>query len=114
MKKALAFVLLMLSAIVTPVVRGQQTAPQRFRGINPWADITAFGGRAVSPVPSTKASCNGSTTIAVESSSGFFVGDGITISGCGSTNRDRARHGSYRSAFRNHSGAWNGAWNANT
>ena len=31
MKKALAFVLLMLSAIVTPVVRGQQTAPQRFK-----------------------------------------------------------------------------------
>ena len=87
MKKAFAFVLLMLSAIVTPVVRGQQTAPQRFRGIDPWADITAFGGRAVSPVPSTKASCNGSTTIAVESSSGFFVGDGITISGCGSTNK---------------------------
>jgi hypothetical protein len=86
MKKALAFVLLMLSAIVAPVVRGQQTAPQRLKSIDPWADITAFGGRAVSPVPSTKASCNGSTTIAVESSSGFFVGDGITISGCGSTN----------------------------
>ena len=86
MKKALVLGLLMLSAIVTPVVRGQQTAPQRFRGIDPWADITAFGGTAVSPVPSTKASCNGSTTIAVESSSGFFVGDGITISGCGSTN----------------------------
>jgi hypothetical protein len=87
MKKAFAFVLLMLSAFVTPVVRGQQTAPQRFKGIDPWADITAFGGRAVSPVPSTKASCNGSTTIAVASSSGFFIGDGITVSGCGSTNK---------------------------
>ena len=86
MKKTLAFVLLMLCAIVAPFVRGQQTAPQRFKAIDPWANITAFGGRAVSPVPSTKASCNGSATITVGSSSGFLIGDGITVFGCGSTN----------------------------
>ncbi len=142
MRKTLALVLLMASATVAPVVRGQQdatrkarggealpancnpggsnviadmivvgathylctstntwtavggagsdttwNAPQRFKGIDPWADITAFGAIAINPfsIPTTTATCiRGSTT--VTTTRPFLNGWGMTIYGCGVTN----------------------------
>lgn len=55
------------------------------KGIAPFADFTQFGARAVSSVPTTTASCSGSTTISLTSGTNFQNGDGITIQGCGAS-----------------------------
>jgi hypothetical protein len=48
-------------------------------------DITAYGVRAVDHAPLTTASCNGTTSVTVESAAGFQKGDGVVIYGCGAT-----------------------------
>jgi hypothetical protein len=62
------------------------TNNNRFKGIDPWADITAFGAVATLPngwIQDT-ASCNGTTTITMAHT--FFQnGQGLTITGCGPT-----------------------------
>lgn len=58
----------------------------QFKGPIPWADISAFGARAVTSAFSTTAACDGTNTITLNSASLFENGDGITISGCGATN----------------------------
>ena len=111
MRKALAFVLLLLSALAAPAASGKDAtttvhsapslpAPQRgltnpssgtncFKGSIPFADVTCWGGRPINisgTVPQTSASCNGTNRVAVDSAAGFQVGDGITIYRCGGKN----------------------------
>jgi hypothetical protein len=52
------------------------------------ADITsaAFGGRALSSLPSATASCAGTTTITFTSTPALINGDGLLVTGCGTTN----------------------------
>lgn len=64
------------------------TNSNRFKGPDPFADITAFHAR---PIPvfsqlATTANCAGTTTITLAFDPGFVNGDGVTIRGCGSTN----------------------------
>ncbi len=108
MRKALAFVLLLLSALAAPAASGQDAtttvhsapslpAPQRgltnpssgtncFKGSIPFADVTCWGARPTGTVPQTRASCNGTNRVALDSAAGFQVGDGITIYRCGGKN----------------------------
>jgi hypothetical protein len=112
MRMALAFVLLLLSALAAPAASGQDAmttirfapslpVPQRgltnpssgtncFKGPIPFADVTCWGARPIhfsGTVPQTKASCNGTNRVALDSAAGFQVGDGITIYGCGGKNK---------------------------
>ena len=66
------------------------TNNMRFAGPDPWADITAFGARALGGAPTGRVTCtNGSNHITALSNLswgqnyGFMVNDGITIWGCG-------------------------------
>ena len=64
-------------------------ANQRFKGPNPYVDITAFGARAVNPnaapaAPGITANCtNGSASVTISSASTFVNGDGAVLYGCG-------------------------------
>jgi len=53
-----------------------------------WSDVTAFGVKALNDgaVPSTTASCNGTTSISLGSAT-FSNGDGIVVFGCGPENK---------------------------
>lgn len=107
MRKALAFVLLLLSALAAPAASGQDAttvhsapslpAPQPgltnpssgtncSKGSIPFADVTCWGARPINTVPQTRASCNGTNRVSVDSAAGFQVGDGITIYRCGGKN----------------------------
>ena len=58
--------------------------------LNPYVDITTYGARAVTSVPSTTATCSsGSATVSLASASSFQNGDGIRLDGCGATNSMR-------------------------
>jgi hypothetical protein len=61
------------------------TNNNRFKGPDPWVDITTTGARAVAAAPSTTASCAGTTSITVASNTGFQQGDGVVIYGCGAS-----------------------------
>ncbi len=111
MRKALAFVLLLLLALAAPAVWGQGATPKVrsaaslqasqaglttpsggtncSKGSSPFADVTCWGARPIQfsgAAPQTTASCNGTNRVAFESAAGFRVGDGITIYRCGPTN----------------------------
>jgi len=64
-------------------------ANQRFKGPNPYVDITAFGARAVNPnttpaaVGLTANCTNGSVSVTISSASTFVNGDGVALYGCG-------------------------------
>lgn len=58
----------------------------QIKGPNPWVDVNSFGARPVGAVPSTTASCVGTTAITLAADPGFVNGDGIVIYGCGATN----------------------------
>lgn len=58
----------------------------QIKGPNPWVDVNSFGARPVGAVPSTTASCAGTTAITLAADPGFVNGDGIVIYGCGATN----------------------------
>jgi len=61
-----------------------QTNKNRFKGVEPWFDITAYGARAVSSPPTdTDTSCDGSTIITLGSAPAFQNGDGVVVYGCG-------------------------------
>ncbi len=55
-----------------------------FKGTDPWANITAWGARAVASTPTTIATCTSeSHSISLAAASTFQNGDGITLLGCG-------------------------------
>jgi hypothetical protein len=60
----------------------------RMKGPVPWADVTAFGVKPLNhgAVTSTTASCEGTTAISLGSAA-FTNGDGLTVYGCGPTNK---------------------------
>jgi hypothetical protein len=66
------------------------TNNQRFKGPDPWADITAFGARAAvsnyNDGATTVTCTNGSANVTLGSASFFVNGDGVTLQGCGATN----------------------------
>src|ERR1700736_6044562 len=48
------------------------------KGPNPWRDISAYGARPVSIVPSTTATCrSGSSTVTLTAATSFQNGDGV-------------------------------------
>ncbi len=54
--------------------------------VSQWIAVTGFGGRAVSSVPTTTATCtSGLTTVTLASDPGFQNGDGLTLWACGPT-----------------------------
>jgi hypothetical protein len=54
--------------------------------VSQWIAVTSFGGRAVTSVPTTTATCtSGLTTVALASDPGFQNGDGLTLWACGPT-----------------------------
>jgi hypothetical protein len=55
-------------------------------GPNPWIEGVTFGMRAVTSVPTTTASCNGTSTYQLGSAAGIVNGDGLVVYGCGPTN----------------------------
>ena len=56
-------------------------------GPNPWIDITCYGARAVSTIPTGTATFNGTTTITLSGLTAQFANpDGITVLGAGATN----------------------------
>ncbi len=63
------------------------TTNNRFKGSDPWADVSAFArARPSAPEPTTTATCTaGMNTCTFASASGFLVGDGVTIRGAGAT-----------------------------
>lgn len=57
---------------------------ERYRGPNPWVDITRFGARSFTlPVSQTTANCNGTTSVTLTSAIDFINGDGIVLHQCG-------------------------------
>src|SRR5579864_5663366 len=65
------------------------TGNNRFCGPIPWADVSCFGARAaVNGGPRVAVSCvKGRPQIVVASASAFRLNDGVTIHGCGATNK---------------------------
>jgi hypothetical protein len=65
------------------------TGNNRFCGPIPWADISCFGARAaVNGGPKATVSCvKGRAQIVVAVASAFRLNDGVTIYGCGATNK---------------------------
>ena len=54
--------------------------------VSQWIAVTSFGGRAVTSVPTTTATCtSGLTTVTLASDPGFQNGDGLTLWACGPT-----------------------------
>ena len=54
--------------------------------VSQWIAVTSFGGRGVTSVPTTTATCtSGSTTVTLASDPGFQNGDGLTLWACGPT-----------------------------
>src|SRR5215472_7015757 len=64
-------------------------ANQRFKGPNPYVDITAFGARAVNPnttpaaVGLTANCTSASASVTISAASTFVHGDGVVLYGCG-------------------------------
>ena len=57
------------------------------KGPNPWVDVTRYGVRAVSSVPSTTCTINATSTAATLGAASTFVnGDGVDCYGAGATN----------------------------
>ena len=59
---------------------------QTFAGPNPYYDITAYGGRAVSSIPTSTGNCSATTSFQLTGGvSTFKNGDGVVIPNCGVT-----------------------------
>jgi hypothetical protein len=54
--------------------------------VNPWIDISCFGGRAVATAATATATYDGSNVVTLSGASTFRNGDGISIIGAGATN----------------------------
>jgi hypothetical protein len=65
-----------------------QTGDSRFKGPNPYIDVTAYGARAVTiPEPNTTVTISGgSPTAILAADPGFKNGDGVMLVGAGATN----------------------------
>jgi hypothetical protein len=65
------------------------TGNNRFCGPIPWADVSCFGARAVANGgPKTTVNCvKGRPQIVAASTNEFRLNDGVTIYGCGATNK---------------------------
>ena len=60
----------------------------QFAGPNPYIDVRAYGVRAVSVVPTTTCTTNGTTSISLPGGASTFInGDGIVCRGAGATER---------------------------
>src|SRR3990172_7108052 len=58
----------------------------RFKGPNPWLDVTRFGARGATPFQTTATMGAASTTATLAAASNFQNGDGVVIYGAGATN----------------------------
>src|SRR3990172_2409042 len=58
----------------------------RFKGPNPWLDVTRFGARGATPFQTTATMSAASTTATLAAASNFQNGDGVVIYGAGATN----------------------------
>src|ERR1700683_736891 len=107
MKKTMRLYVLMLFVLPALVVRGQNTSidtrtsvrgsetdntwtnNNRFCGPIPWADVSCFGAHApAGGVPSTTANCvKGNNQVVIADQNKFQLNDGVTIYGCGATNK---------------------------
>jgi hypothetical protein len=65
------------------------TNNNRFCGPIPWADVSCFGAHApAGGVPATSANCvKGNNQVVITDQNKFQVNDGVTIYGCGQTNK---------------------------